>query len=194
MKLYKLTDKNDQTYGGCQWGEGVTHTADGKGELCTKHWIHAYVDPVLAVFLNPMHGKYDTDTGHMWECEGEIDIDDEGRKVGCIKLTTIRRIDMPQVTTRQRTRFAILCAKKVSKNKKWIKWANGWLREKNETADDAYAAIAYAAARAAFGTVLVASPDAADYAAYTAVYAVAYAADINLVKIAHKAIREKKKK
>ena len=99
MKLYKLTDEKDQTFGGCQWGENVTHKADGKGELCTEHWIHAYTDPILAVLMNPIHGNYDTDAGHMWECEGKIGIDDKGRKVGCKKLATVKRIDMPKVTT-----------------------------------------------------------------------------------------------
>jgi len=192
MKLYKLTDKNDQTHGGCQWGKGVTHTADGKGRLCTKHWIHAYTDPILTVLVNPIHGEYDTETGHMWECEGEIGRNDRDQKVGCKKLTTIRRIDMPQITIEQRVRFAILCAKKVCKDRKWNKWANNWLNGKNKTADAVYAAFdaagaaAHAATHAASGIT-----GAATHAAYAAVYA-AYVADINLIEIAHKAIRETK--
>ena len=171
MKLYKLTDKDDRTYGSCQWGEGITHKADGKGELCTEHWIHAYTDPLLAVLMNPIHGKYDTDMGHMWECKGEIGKDDNGLKGGCKKLTTTKRIDMPEITTEQRIWFAILCAKKVYKNKKWNKWANDWLSGKNRTADAARAADAADAAYVAH---------AADAATY---------AKINLVEIAHKAIR-----
>jgi len=166
--------------------------ADGKGRLCTKHWIHAYTDPILAVLMNPIHGKYDTYTGHMWECEGEIGRRNGDRKVGCKKLTTIKRIDMPRITIEQRIRFAILCAKKVCKDRKWNKWANNWLNGKNKTADAVYAtfdatgAATHAATHAASG---IAGADI--HAAYAAVYA-AYAADINLIEIAHKAVRETK--
>ncbi len=59
MKCYKITDKNDRTYGGCQWGKNVTHTADGQGDLCSEHWIHFYTDRFLAVIFNPIHGDYD---------------------------------------------------------------------------------------------------------------------------------------
>jgi len=202
VKLYKLTDKNDQTYGDCQWGEGVTHTADGKGRLCTKHWIHAYTDPILAVLMNPIHGEYDTYTGHMWECEGEIGRNDRGLKVGCKKLTTIKRIDMPRITIEQTVRFAILCAKKVCKDRTWTKWANDWLNGENRNsrvaciaacsiynggavaeaashASDAAGAVAEAASHAsdAAGAVAEAASHASD-AAYVAdlVYA-AYAGD-----------------
>ena len=33
MKLYKLTDKNGQTHGGCQWGPGVQHETSGDGDI-----------------------------------------------------------------------------------------------------------------------------------------------------------------
>ena len=37
--LYKLTDEHGQTYGGTQWGEGVSHKAKpGDGPLCSEHW------------------------------------------------------------------------------------------------------------------------------------------------------------
>jgi len=176
----------------------VTHTADGKGRLCTKHWIHAYTDPILAVLMNPIHGKYDTYTGHMWECEGEIGRRNGDRKVGCKKLTTIKRIDMPRITIEQRIRFAILCAKKVCKDRKWNKWANGWLSRKDRTADAARAAhtaaavdTTYATCAATYTIDAAAAVDATSIA-YAAAYAVAYAVDaanINLIEIAHEAVK-----
>ena len=33
MKGCRFTDKDAQTYGDCQWGEGVTHNTSGRGEL-----------------------------------------------------------------------------------------------------------------------------------------------------------------
>mgnify|MGYP001609670390 CR=1 FL=1 len=57
MKLYKLTDRKGQTQNETQWGEGITHTAAGSGTtLCTDNVIHAYVDPLLAVFHDPIGG------------------------------------------------------------------------------------------------------------------------------------------
>ena len=54
--LCKLTNENDQTYNKTQWGENITHKADGQGELCGTGWIHYYDSPLLAVLLNPIHG------------------------------------------------------------------------------------------------------------------------------------------
>ena len=84
MKLYKLTNAKDQTYGETQWGEGVEHTTDGFGDLCGPGWLHAYTDPLLAVLLNPLHAGFCTP--HLWEAEGEIGRNDNGLKVGCKRL------------------------------------------------------------------------------------------------------------
>ena len=111
MKLYKLTDKNDKTYNKTQWGENVTHEATGEGDLCTEGWFHAYTHPLLAVLLNPIHANLSNP--HLWEAEGEIGNDDHGLKVGCKKLTTIKRLNLPEITSEQIVRFAILCALEV---------------------------------------------------------------------------------
>ena len=56
MKLYKLTDGNNQTKNDTQWGENVTHAADGDStELCNEHWLHAYA----AVAYAAKAGKID---------------------------------------------------------------------------------------------------------------------------------------
>jgi hypothetical protein len=133
VKLYKLTDANDRTNGGwnsmtarvLQWGENITHTAKGKGtKLCSEDVIHAYTSPLLAMLMNPIHA--DIANPHLWEAKGNV-VAKDGTKVGCKRLTTIRRLDPPTVTTEQRIRFAILCAKKVYTDPKWIDWANKWL-------------------------------------------------------------------
>ncbi len=43
--VYKLTDAEDRTKGGCQWGVGKSHKAPGGGYLCTDKWLHAYRTP-----------------------------------------------------------------------------------------------------------------------------------------------------
>ena len=94
--LYKLTDENNRTYGGCQWGENVTHTASGKGDLCSSAWVHAYTHPVLAYMLNPIHARFANP--RLWICEGTVGKTDNGLKVGCTSLTTLRRLDITPPT------------------------------------------------------------------------------------------------
>ena len=64
----KLTDENGQTHGGMQWGEGITHTASGEGDLCRPGWIE-------------VAGRSKTDNG---------------LKVGFTQVTTIREISLSQ--------------------------------------------------------------------------------------------------
>ncbi len=211
MKAYKLTDKNDCTYGGCQWGKNVTHTADGKGELCTSGWIHYYSDPVLALFLDPLHGHFGS-RAHLWEVEvsGEIKTD-RGLKFGTTELTTVERLRKKRITREHRIRFAVFCAKAVCHDKAWNKWADAWLDGTDRTHaasaaaayDAAYAVraaaaydAAYAVRAAAYAVRAAAAYDAANdvraAAAYDAandVRAAANAADIDLIAIAHEAIK-----
>ena len=124
MKLYKLTDFDNKTRNDTIWGENVTHTANGEGnKLCTGAFIHAYRHPLIAALMGPFHVP---DYTKLWECEGEV-IADDGAKVGCKSLTTVKEIMLPELTTEQRVKIAILCAKEVYKEEKWSEWADGWL-------------------------------------------------------------------
>ncbi len=145
MKLWKLTDGNDQTQGGCQWGESVTVETSGEGELCGPGWTHWYTHPLLAVLLNPIHGDYDLRTAHLWEGKGDVGKTDRGLKVGCRRATTLKRVDLPFVATNRRIRFGILCAKKVYNEPRWTKWADGWLSGEDRSAAMAAEAAAWAA-------------------------------------------------
>jgi hypothetical protein len=159
MILYKLTDEHDRTFRETQWGEGVTHTAPGTGDLCTSGWIHAYHDPILALFLNPGHARFSNP--HVWEAHGVVGMTDHGLKVGCTSLTTVRRIHiptterrvrfavrMPTITTERRVRFAVRCALAVcSSDAGFRAWAVSWLSGANRR--QSAAAAAEAAARAA---------------------------------------------
>jgi hypothetical protein len=152
MKCYKLTDENHCTKNNTKWGENVTHKikkTDTEKPLCTEYWLHAYVDPGIAVVMNPVHGNYDNPV--LWESEADGEIKHDGQcKFGCTKLKTIRQIPLPEISTEKKVEFAIRCAIKVCKNKKWQKWAENWLSGKNRAANAAYAAYAaYAAASAA---------------------------------------------
>jgi hypothetical protein len=98
--LYKLTTQDNMTrkgeYNETVWGENVTHSGTGKGDLCSPGYIHAYTHPLLAVLLNPIHANIDNPK--FWEAEGEVVKSDRGLKVGCATLTTIREIELPAVS------------------------------------------------------------------------------------------------
>ena len=214
MKCYKLTTQENTTYGGCLWGEGVTHKTSGRGNLCSKGWFHAYPHPLIAILLNPIHANIQNPK--LWECEGEGEHkENRGLKGGYTKLTTVREIPLPSITCEHKIRFAIFCAQEVYSNKSWQRWAEAWLDGSDRTADAAvYAAeavdadIAYAAdaadaaidaadaaaeaAEAAIDAAYAVDADVA-YAADAAVYA-AYAADaaapLDLIAIAKKAVEK----
>ena len=161
MKVYKLTDNNMRTYNECQWEIGKWKETDGKGELCGEGWLHCYSSPLLAVLLNPIHAKFLSYSLFIAETKGRGK-HDKGLKSGYKAMRLVKGIDAPVVSTNQRIAFALLCAKEVSKDPQWNKWADEWLSKKNRSiaaADDAYAAAAYVPAYAA---------DAAAYAAYAA--------------------------
>ncbi len=173
-KLYKLTDAAGQTRGATQWGEGVTHTAPGGGELCTEAWVHAYRTPEQAIFMASSYG-YDGADSLLWECEGEVGIDD-GTKVGCRRLTTLRRVDKPELTIEQRIEVAIRIAMTLYAEPGWVTWATRWLDGTDRSRAAVYAAAVYADAFATDAAAF-ATDDAAFDAAAFATDAAAFATD-----------------
>src|SRR3990167_3431744 len=127
---YKLADVGDLTMRGTQWGVGVTHAATGDPAqgLHSDAYIHAYEHPLLAVFHDPIGNNFGS-AAHLWEAESD---DDEPVREGPISLgvrslTTLRQIPLPQITTEQRVRYAILCGKAVYTAEEWVTWADNWL-------------------------------------------------------------------
>jgi len=171
MIVYKLTDKDGRTFGDCQWGEGISRKTRKEGAtLCTDEVIHAYRDPYLAIFANPIQGGFDSETMLLWECEASNPVADDGLKIGVEELTTIRQIPIPCLSTEQIIKIAILSAKEVYKNKRWNKWADRWLSGKDRTFAAAAAAYAHTTYDAAAHTTYAAyaAACAADDAAYAA--------------------------
>ena len=151
MKLYKLTDTDGRTRGDTQWGPGITHRAmSGSkcakcgGGLCTHHYIHAYLDPLLAILLNPIHAEFDSP--RLWLAEGRIARRDGQLKIGCKQLTTIEELSLPAITTEQLVRCAILVVKQVYHESSWNQWAEKWLSGDDRTVEAARAAAAEAMA------------------------------------------------
>jgi hypothetical protein len=196
--LYKLTNAYDQTHNKTQWGENVTHSGTGEGPLCGPGWIHAYTDPVLAALLNPIHADFAQP--RLWEAEGEVTLNDNGIKVGCLSLTTVKRIPLPEITRTQRVRFAILCALEVYPEPGFVAWAQARLsgmdhsRESARAAAAAWAARAAEAAAAAWAARAAAAAWAARAAAAAwaarAAEAAAAAKPLDLIALARQAVSE----
>ena len=165
MKAYKLTDEKGKTKNDTQWGINVTHSASGEGKkLCTNGWIHFYVNPLIAVIMNPAHAGFVNPI--LWECETSGEELHGALKAGCKTLTTIKEIDLPVIAINSKIAFGILCAKRMYSDLEWNTWADNWLAGKDRTAAAAYAAAAAAGgANAAAGAA-----GGAAYAAYAAAY------------------------
>lgn len=187
MKLFKLTDENGRTYGGTQWGKGVTHRAPGRGLLCSAGWVHAYEHPLLAVLLNPIHANFSNP--RLWEAEGEVGIRDGQLKCGTAELTTVREIPLPEVTTEIRVRFAILCALEVYKEEGFVKWAQGWLSGEDRGVEAARAAWAAAEAAQAAAQAAARAAEWAAQAAAEAARAAAREKQLDLFSIAEAAFK-----
>ena len=193
--LYKLTDLQSQTRNATQWGENVTHELPARDayQLCSYQVLHAYVSPELAVLMDPIQASLLPDA-ILWEAEGDV-VTNDGTKVGCTRLTTLKQIPIPTITLEQRVTFALKCALHVYKEPSWVAWAQAWVANTNrdataadDAADDAAAddAAAYDAAYAAR-----AAADAAYYAADAAARAVdaSYVAARAAVRAARAAAR-----
>ena len=110
---YKLTDQKGQTCNGTQWGEHITHTTSGDGELCGPGWLHAYDSPYVAVINNPIHA--DITTPRLWLARWDgTRKDDSGHKFGATSLTTIRELPLPVLTDRALRLYAVRCALEVA--------------------------------------------------------------------------------
>lgn len=157
MRVYKITDEYSETRGNTVWGEGVSHEAPGEGELCSAGWIHCYIDPYIAAFMHRVHVPFENPI--LWEAEAEPPFKYEGQlKMGCRKLTTIRKIPLPLISIEQRVEVAIRCALAVgSKTDAFTAWANNWLSGADRSSE---AARAREAAREVVWAALCAAEDA----------------------------------
>ena len=179
-KLYKLTDEQGRTRAGedneLTWAVGVEHRTAGMGtRLCTADVIHAYEHPLIAVLMNPVHADFDPARMRLFVAEGNIVAREGQLKCGVHALKIVEEIHVPVLTTEQRAKFAILCAKQVCKNATWNAWADKWLSDEDRTARAAEAA--WATARAARAATTARAAEAAWTAAAEAAAAAWAAAE-----------------
>jgi len=143
--LIKLTYPDGRTRPGesneTQWGEGVTHIAQGDPvqALCTDGWIHVYEGLGVALLMNPLHASIRGPVA--WEATGEIGTRDGWRKAGCRTVTTVRKIDYIPPPAEALVTTAIYCALAVYDEPRFVAWAEGWLSGEERSAHAAYAAV-----------------------------------------------------
>jgi len=185
MKVYKITNQDGYTRRGeegeTKWGENVTHRIRKKGiAFCSDEVFHCYIDPYLAVLMNPIHGNYDPETMQLWEATTNRIVVDDSTKSGCKTLTTVKVIPTPVLSTNQRIKIAILSAMKVNQ---LHSWAMRWITNQDRSAEAAWAAarVAWAATGAAWAAAR------ATGAAWAATRATE---DFDLVSIIHEVIKE----
>jgi len=201
-----------RTYNESQWELGKWYKKTEE-DLCSSDWLHFYNDPLVGLFLNPIHADIKNPRLFRVEVKGK-GIDDNETKCGYSRARLIEELPVPQISLAQRVRFAILCAKKVYKEKEWNKWANNWLSGKDRTIDTARS-IKYnfctiramsvsGAVKSAFfaiksAAIAVRSADSAESAFYAAESAISAAEiafyvtknkKIDLIKIARKTMEE----
>jgi len=166
VKLYKLTNQENETKHNTKWGVNITQAIPKEAQckaLCSYGILHAYKSIELGLLLNPAHA--DIEDPKIWEAKGTVVVKDYG-KVGCFELTTVKEIPVPNWYTDEKLlkkiqlQFAILCAESVlhifetqypddDRPRKAIEAAKNYLGNPNK--DNTIAATAASsAARAAF--------------------------------------------
>ena len=201
IELCKLTTQDLTTHNGFQWEPGVwAPKLSGDQNLCSSSWYHCYEHPLLAVLLNPLHANIQNPRLWKIEVNGDL-ISDHGLKRGYRTMRLVEEIELPDITTEQRLMFCILCALEVCTESKFVMWAKNWLSGENRSGKAALY-VAWAAEQAIDDTAMAAlnaiwaaeaiwaaraAADAARAAAEAA-EAAAEAADINLIKVAYRAV------
>ena len=179
---YKLTNQDMATHNGYKWEINKwrkVDAKDGDGNLCSGSFLHAYTDPVLAIFLNPIHANISNMRLFRAEGRGRF-ADDNGLKIGYSQMRLVEELPVKMPTTEQRVKFAILCAMEVYDHPDFLDWCHKWL-----IGEDRSRAAAWAAAEAAWAAAWAAARAAR--AAEDAARAAARK-HIDLIAIAHKAM------
>lgn len=198
MIAYKLTDTLHQTYGGTQWYANGVHTTPGKGNLCSKGWIHVYEHPLLAVLHNPIHASFNPAV--LWECEVSGPFLRDGYlKMGVAVCRTCRILPLPKISPLQCIAYGIGCALHGFCYPHFRKWATEWLNGTDRSVDngvDVYSsgiintAAAHLAFTAAFSRTYAYHVAEAASAATVGQHATHFSAagDIDLIRIANWAV------
>ncbi len=148
QRVWKLTDRNMRTRDGCQWKLGKWNpmgVRGGKASLCTPSWYHAY--PWLdgeggpfAVLMNPDGANIQNPRLWIAEVRGITRDADDFLKLGVREMRLIQEAPCPVLTDDDYTAIAIHIAGTCDESERdaeWELWAEGWLSNRDRTADSA---------------------------------------------------------
>ena len=176
---YKLTGQKNQTKYDCLWVPGEWNpkgVLSGEGGLCSGGFYHAYdtPEPLVALFLNPIHGGYQEPV--VWKAEWRGKREDDGvMKFGATELRLIEKVSVPSQTTVQRVAFGIFTARAVYQDPTFNDWADKWLSGE----DRSWSAAASVAESAVLSAA--ASAESAAWSAWSAASAASAAASAESV-------------
>jgi hypothetical protein len=175
--IYKLTNQNLQTHDGFQWVPGNWKKTSGGGDLCGPGWLHGYCDPLVAIFMNPIHANISNPI--LWQGEGcGKFLDDRGLKCGFTEMRIIKKIKPYKFTPEKLVEIAIVCAIESGYNDEdFISWACHWMDGSDRSAEAAAEARAAAQAWAAWSAWAAQAAEAAEAAAWAAAWSARAAAE-----------------
>jgi hypothetical protein len=201
--IYKLTTSQNTTRNSCLWIPEEWKKTSGDGNLCGPGWLHAYNDPLVAIFMNPLHASIADPILWQGEARGKF-LDDKGLKCGYSEMRIIKRMMPYKFTPEKLVEIAIICAIEAGyDDENFISWTCHWMDRSDrsqetarvaaaEATEAAWAAwAARAAARAAAAWAARATEAVATEAAAAAAEAAAEAeaeaeaSGFNLSKILH---------
>ena len=140
--VYKLTNQDLQTRNGFQWKVGKWYETNGEGGLCNSGWLHAYNDPLVAVFMNPIHAGIKNPV--LWKAEGDGKfLDDDGLKCGYTKMRIVKKMNLPEIPTEKLIEVSIILAIEAGcYEDDFIAWALHWTdgSDRSQSAAAAWAA------------------------------------------------------
>lgn len=130
--VWKLTDPEGWTRRGTS-GETLwipcpverSTAGGGIAKLCTEAYTHAYADPILAEWFDPVHGEYG-DRGLLVQGEAGGIVDD-GMKLGCEFFRSLEVVPRAGVPLAAKVRAGIECSLLVYAAPAYVTWAQRWL-------------------------------------------------------------------
>lgn len=123
-----LTDHNNRSIDGQQWGERITHQAMGLSHEFEHGTIRCYASANAAALMNAQFERFRLPRA--WEVKVDAEAESDGGVVECHAATTVRQISLPALTGQHHAVFAVLCARVAyggDNAAAFGDWAASWL-------------------------------------------------------------------
>jgi hypothetical protein len=167
--IYKLTDQNLRTYNNIQWAPGEWKHASKGGLLWPSGWLHCYRDPLVAIFLNPIHADITNPVLWQGEAQGKY-FNDHHLFSNCAyivgytdfcncrysEMRIVKRLKPYKYTLEKLVEIAIICAIETGYNdENFITWAIHWINNNDRSRKAAAKAAKTARMTATLGEVRI---------------------------------------